>query len=96
MTRYRAHFTPEAWVRDYAIEVDAEGPQEWDATAWALAHPDYLVKLDSWAHEYEPFGFAEDWGVTDRWDFFKDDPAAPEWVRLHRGPFTITIFREEE
>lgn len=27
-----AHFTPEAWVNDYAIEVDAEGPREWYVT----------------------------------------------------------------
>lgn len=28
----RVHFRPEAWVNDYATEVDPEGPQTWDVT----------------------------------------------------------------
>ena len=41
------------------------------------------------------FGDMGDGWVLDASDIFKDDPAAPEWVRKWQGPFTIWV-REEE
>lgn len=85
MTKYTARFTPEAWVRDNAIEVDPQGPQEWDCTGFAAGHEDYLARLAA------RFGDTVADGVVDAEDRFKGDPAAPEWVRDWRGPFTITV-----
>jgi hypothetical protein len=88
--RYLARFTPEAWVRDQAIEVDPAGPQEWDCTTLALAHLDYLA--DAAARRHESLDDGE--GVLDNDDMFKDDPGAPEWVRSWPGPFTIRVRAE--
>jgi hypothetical protein len=82
--RFTAHFTPEAWVNDNAIEVDADGPQEWDCTAYALANQDYLTRLEVRDMDGE-------FGVVDNDDRFKHDPAAPQWVRDWHGPCTIRI-----
>ena len=27
---YRAEFVPQAWVNDYAVECDAQGPRDWE------------------------------------------------------------------
>jgi hypothetical protein len=91
--RYVAYFQPEAWVRDDAIPVDPEGPQEWDCTEFA-SKPDsaaYLARVADWRHESpdDPFG------MLDNDDWFRADPAAPEWIRQWRGPFTIRIRRIE-
>jgi hypothetical protein len=86
---YIAHFTPEAWVNNYAIEVDPQGPQEWDCTAF-VTEPDsaaYLAKLTAENHEE----LSGTYGVLDNDDWFMSDPAAPEWVRNWSGPFTIRI-----
>lgn len=89
MTKFTAKFHPQAWVRDYAIEVDAEGPTQWDCTALA-SQPymaDYLSEMTRW------FSRGDGW-VLDASDVFKEDPAAPEWVHEWHGPFDILI-REE-
>jgi hypothetical protein len=87
--RYIAHFTPEVWVNDYAIEAAPQGPQEWDCTALATS-PDgdaYLARLvDGGLGD-----LSDPYGVLDNDDWFSDDPAAPEWVRNWQGPFTIRI-----
>jgi hypothetical protein len=86
--RYVAHFTPEAWIRDNATEVDPEGPQEWDCTGYARQNLEYLDRTARRRHE----DLNDDlFGVTDNDDVFMDDPAAPEWVRSWQGPFTIRI-----
>jgi hypothetical protein len=88
VSRYIAHFSPQAWVNDYAIEVDAEGPQEWDCTAFVMQDPEYLAKQIG----YRPSDdITDEWGVLDNDDQFKHDPAAPEWIREWRGPFDIRI-----
>jgi hypothetical protein len=84
--RYTAHFTPEAYIRNDAVEVDPQGPQEWDCTTWAQLHQRYTDE----AQERDG-GDAE---FIDTDDVFRDDPAAPAWVRGWRGPFTIRIRRE--
>ncbi len=84
--RIVAHFQPEAWINDYAVAIDPEGPQEWDATDWFAALPaDYRAVLDE---DLELDGEALDGD-----DLFGDDPAAPAWVGEHRGPSTITVRR---
>lgn len=86
--RYTATFTPQAWMRDYAVEVDAEGPTTWDATdAVNGLSEDYRATLLA---EIE----AED-RALDAHDALKDDPNAPEWVRDWRGPFDIHITVED-
>jgi hypothetical protein len=90
MSTYTAHFTPEAWQRDQAVEVDPEGPQEWDCTAYARQDRAYLAST-ALAHGEDPDGPA---GVLDRDDVFRADPAAPQWVREWRGLFTIRVTRE--
>lgn len=104
---YIATFAPQAWINDYAVEVDAEGPQEWDCTVYATdPQPfatggttlDYLARLDSGAKASGNLDDSLDgeWGVLDNDDVFKDDPAAPEWIRNWRGPFDIRIRRVED
>lgn len=88
---YTAHFTPEAWVRDQPIEVDAEGPQTWDCTAYAEQNQDYLNRLEAHGESLD----SPD-GVLDNDDMFKDDPNAPEWIRTWHGPFDISITRRIE
>jgi hypothetical protein len=98
--RYVAEFTAEAWVRDEAIEVDPEGPTEWDCTTYATTGKAcnsagertllaYLADVAEWRHES-----LTDGGVTDNDDLFIHDPNAPEWIRTWHGPFTIRV-REE-
>jgi hypothetical protein len=88
--RYLARFTPEAWIRNQATEVDVAGPQEWDCTILALTHLDYLAAVAARRHESLDDGE----GVLDNDDVFRDDPAAPEWVRSWTGPFTIRVRTE--
>jgi hypothetical protein len=88
--RYLAWFTPEAWIRDQATEVDPQDPQEWDCTTLALAHLDYLAAVAARRDESLDDGK----GVLDNDDMFKDDPDAPEWVRSWPGPFTIRVRTE--
>lgn len=94
----RAHFTPEAWIRDQAIEVDPEGEQEWDATSYAAEHAEYLDRLVAREEEHRkrwPSVDTGDFEVCDNDDVFQDDPAAPEWVREWHGPFTINLTIQE-
>lgn len=81
--RLIAHFTPEAWQRGQAVEVDPQGPQEWDCTGFARLHPGYVRQLAENGDLTR--------GVTDNDDLFHGDPAAPAWTRAWSGPFTITI-----
>lgn len=81
--RYEAEFQPEAWVRDYAMTVDALGPTTWDATEFVLAA--------------DPKWFAETLERgTDYDDILRLDPNAPEWVREWPGPFETYLRRKEE
>jgi hypothetical protein len=101
--RYIARFTPEAWQNNNAIEIDPLGAQEWDATAFATEitrdsndvpgqhRLSYLVR---WAKTGGEPGLDSPEGVLDNDDVFREDPAAPEWVRRHQGPFTIHVRRE--
>lgn len=86
---WQAHFQPQAWQRDYAIDVDAEGEQTWDCSAYAAENQMYLNELLLKRHLLNEV----DVEVTDNDDVFQDDPAAPEWVRNWSGPFHLTLTR---
>ncbi len=84
---YTATFQPEAWVNDHAIQVDPEGPTQWDCTAFIDV--DTLAYLDECARGSD--ALTGPYGALDRDDVFMNDPAAPDWVRKWRGPFTIRV-----
>ena len=94
---YIAHFQAEAWMRDYAVPVDAEGPEEWDCTAelLRLVQPGVLTPGPLTLAEVDA-SIAEDGDWQDNDDVLKGDPASPEWIREWRGPFTITVTMEGE
>ena len=81
--RYIARFTPQAWIGDSAIEINHEGDDEWDCTAFIAVRPAVKSDVDACLRD------THEW--LDRADLLKGDPAAPEWVRLHRGPFEIHV-----
>lgn len=87
---YEARFTPEAWSNNNAIEVDPEGPTTWNCTAVVEAHAGYFKRLVT-----REFGgvWNDDGELLDNDDVLKGDPAAPQWVREWRGPFTIYVTR---
>ena len=79
--RYIATFTPQAWVNDYAIDVDPEGPTEWDCTEEIEnMHEEPRNELLRTGHDID--------------DWLKGDPKAPEWIFHWQGPFEIHV-REE-
>lgn len=85
--RLVATFTPQAWINDYAHTVDAEGPTEWDPTAYLAEHaPHVIAELEA--------GEFSTW--NDREDLLKGDPNAPEWVREWSGPFEIDVRDSEQ
>jgi hypothetical protein len=73
--RIHARFTPEAWVKDYAMEVDAQGDRRIDVTYEML-----MLGFDT-ASMLES-GDA---------DHLQEAVRAPEWIRRWNGPFTITV-----
>ena len=76
----RVRFIPQAWVNDYAVDVDCDGPDEWDTTILPAALADYRDKRD--AFEYE--------------SWFLDDPDCPQWIKDHRGPFYIIAVNDDD
>lgn len=88
-TRFQARFNPQAWVNDYAIDVDPQGPTTWDATDAVASMPaEYRDQLVSEIEADDPFGWGE---ALDSWDWLHDDPNAPQWVRDWNGPFSIWV-----
>lgn len=83
--KFIARFVPQAWLNDYAIEVDPMGDTVWDCTR----------EFDSLSEEYRNYlicGMDSDgFEVVDDSDCLKGDPDAPEWVREWQGPFTIYV-----
>lgn len=73
--RIMAEFRPEAWVRDHAIEVDAQGEPAIDVTyEMLLTGREAASELDS----------------RDT-DHLKEAVRAPLWIREWTGPFTISV-----
>lgn len=86
MTALIATFRPEAWVRDEAVECDAEGDTEWNPRPYLEAErPDLLPEILAVC--------ASDGEWQDDSDLLADDPAMPEWARQWTKvcPFTITV-----
>jgi len=75
--RVRAKFHPQAWINDYAVDVDPEGPLTWDVTDAILA----MGKTR--ALELQDSDYAT--------DVFRDASGAPEWVREWSGPFYVEV-----
>lgn len=79
-----ACFQPEAWVGDYAIPCDPDGPTEWDPLPTLQAeHGDLLPEILA--------ACASDGDWLDFDDLLKSDPNAPAWIRDWPGPSTITV-----
>lgn len=92
--RYLAEFEPQAWQNDYAVPVDPEGETEWDCTAFVTNPPEWVSKDYFGAKFQEELDSVQGYFV-DNDDVLQKDPAAPEWVRRWRGPFTITVTAED-
>ncbi len=77
--RIIATFHPQAWVNDYAIEVDPEGETEWDVTDYILASftPEEALALEDDQYESD--------------NLSTDDPNAPKWIREWSGPFYVEV-----
>jgi len=74
-TRYTATFHPQAWINDYAVEIDHDGPNQWDCTeAFAMLRPDYRAEMLA--------AIEADGVALDAWDHLKGDPAARPGVRV--------------
>jgi hypothetical protein len=69
----RVRFHAEVWVNDYANEIDPLGPTEWDVADLNSLLAGYVDVEDAFRYE--------------RW--FDFDPACPEWIKAHSGPFWI-------
>lgn len=48
MKKFTAHFTPQAWVNDYAIDVDLEGPDTFDVTDEINTDHDGIIPDDDY------------------------------------------------
>jgi hypothetical protein len=77
MQRIIATFHPQAWVNNYAVDVDAERECQFDVT-------DYVIGLGESAgralRDYD-----------DSSDDLAGLPQAPEWIRTWPGPFHVTV-----
>lgn len=70
----RVRFDPQAWVNDYAMSIDPEGPTEWEVSEAGLREINsYNDPADALAYE--------------TWFLVCDN--APQWVKEHRGPFYV-------
>lgn len=81
--QYRAHFTPQMWLNDHALDVEPQGPTSWIVSEKMLGEAARIVAA----------GFADG---LDCDDVLINDPAAPEWVRDWDGPFSIFVERRGE
>ena len=85
---YLATFTPEAWVKDQAIEVDAEGETSWDCSPYLTGRFGQMLP-----EVEEALSGRGEW--RDESDVLKHDPSAPAWVREWSGPFSIVVTRQD-
>lgn len=86
--RYRAVFTPQAWINDNVTEVDPEGPAEWDCTMFVMKRFKKLTFLDE---EIMKQGY-----FSDSNDVLKEDQSAPQWIQRWQGPFSIVVYDNPE
>ncbi len=77
MRRIIATFHPQAWINNYAVDVDPQGECSFDVT-------DVVVALrESVAPPIRDY--------DDSSDDLASLPSAPEWVRNWPGPFYVTV-----
>lgn len=76
--RIIAKFNPQAWVNDYAVDVDPEGDTKWDVT-------DFLTK----EYTREQLAGLEDNSYET--DDLTRERNAPKWVRNWNGPFYVEV-----
>ncbi len=88
--RYIAHFQPQTWINDNAVDVDAQDEQEWDCTFF-LHYLDEHIDPDEVEDVIQTKG---SW--LDAADVLRDDPAAPVWTAAWNGPFAITVRHRTE
>lgn len=82
--RYIAHFQPQAWQDDWAVNVDAKGPQEWDCTEYLRGEPTLLAEVEIELQQ------------GNRWldtgdHLFYNDTQMPAWMKKQGGPFDIHV-----
>lgn len=74
-----ATFEPQAWMNDYAVAVDADGPCSFDATDFVLRTLlPALAAKDANPQKILNFG-----------DALIESPNAPGWIAHHSGPFCV-------
>ena len=73
--RVLARFVPQAWVRDWAVTVDAEGDIAWDVTLEVIE----AGAAFDWRDDDQPS------------DDLRGVPTAPTWVRDWGGPFYVVV-----
>jgi hypothetical protein len=80
MKTVKVQFTPQAWINDYAVTVDAAGPTVFEVPEADAKGPD-----GEWLshHDYPS-------------DILAQHRNAPRWIKRHSGPFEIEILHEEE
>ena len=65
----KARFHPQAWVDDYAIDVDPEGPTEWDVGAVSETMKDDTYDPDRWREHPNTPAWVREW-------------AGPFWIEV--------------
>lgn len=81
-----ATFTPQAWINDYAVEIDAEGESSWEVSAEYLRGlVDYYAASHGGDRRETLRQIVE--VSTNESDELRSDPAAPSWIADHSGPF---------
>ena len=75
--RIIATFHPQAWVRNYGVGVDPEGPTTWDVTE------DIIAMSRGVALSLEDDSYS-----TDDLRVLK---SAPKWIREWSGPFYVSV-----
>ena len=76
--RLIAHFHPQAWINDYAVDCDGQSPSTWDVTDYLHPLPAPMRTALMQANSFESDGLRE-----------LDD--APAWTRNWTGPFYISV-----
>ncbi|MGK3995003.1 hypothetical protein [Sorangium sp. So ce1024] len=72
-----ARFQPQAWINNYAVDVDPEGAVEFDVTAdiERMGRDEALALKDN----------------SDDSDMLAKSASAPEWIRSWTGPFYVNV-----
>lgn len=83
---WTARFQPQAWINDYAVDIDSDGDQQWQVD------PDFLRQLVAGAAKWYKISELEALRrtveiSTNESDRLIEDPTAPEWIAAHSGPF---------